>query len=64
MESKWISVEEGTPVGEVIAYGYQGCMIIGYVEVDEDCWECYAHNDHEQLDKVTHWMPLPEPPKP
>lgn len=72
---RWISVEERLPDGEVLAanfapgtYGYKE-YLIGYVSVvkcTEPDWEkgkCYATNDFEILNNVTHWMPLPEPPK-
>lgn len=72
---KWISVEERLPDGEVLAanfapgtYGYKE-YLIGYVSVvkcTEPDWEkgkCYATNDFEILNNVTHWMPLPEAPE-
>lgn len=72
---KWISVKDRLPDGEVLAanfapgtYGYKE-YIIGYVsqvKCTEPDWykgKCYAENDHEILDNVTHWMPLSEPPK-
>lgn len=68
---RWISVEERMPEGEVLAanfatgtYGYKE-YIIGYVfppRVTEP-GGYYAENDYETLHDVTHWMPLPEPPK-
>lgn len=72
---KWISVNEILPECKVIAanftpdtYGY-GEMIIGYVSavkaIAED-WKpglYVAENDSEILRHVSHWMPLPEPPK-
>lgn len=72
---RWISVKERLPDGEVLAanfapgtYGYKE-YLIGYVSVvkcTEPDWEkdkCYATNDFEILNNVTHWMPLPEPPE-
>ena len=72
---EWISVEERLPDGEVLAanftqgtHGYKE-YIIGYVSAvkcTEPDWysgKCYAENDHEILDNVTHWMPLPQGPK-
>lgn len=71
----WISVEEQMPDSVVLAanfapgtYGYKE-YIIGYVDAvkcTEPDWyrgKCYATNDHEILDNVTHWKPLPEPPE-
>lgn len=70
-QPKWISVEDRLPNVEVLAanfapktYGYKE-YIIGYVSV-EKCTEhgkyC-ASNDYEILYNVTHWMPLPVPPR-
>lgn len=72
---QWISVKDKVPDEEVLAanfepgtYGYKE-YIIGYVsevKCTEPDWhngKCYAENDNEILDNVTHWMPLPEPPK-
>lgn len=68
---RWISVEERLPEGECLAgcfahgsYGY-GEYIIGYVapyRESEGNGYC-AENSFVLLDDVTHWMPLPEPPK-
>lgn len=66
---KWIGVEERLPERAVLAacfdpemYCY-GEYIIGYVARTDDSEFVIAENDHEILDGVTHWMPLPEPPK-
>ena len=68
---RWISVEERLPEGEVLAanftpsaYGYKEC-IIGYVSPPSPTIPDghYAENEFEILQSVTHWMPLPEPPK-
>ena len=64
---KWISVEDSLPETECLAanfakgtYGYKE-YIIGYVSTDELFHKC--ETDRELLENVTHWMPLPEPPK-
>ena len=66
---KWISVKDRLPEGEALAanflpgtYGYKE-YIIGYVSRDCEEDEYIAENEHELLENVTHWMPLPEPPK-
>ena len=68
---RWIQVEERLPDGIVLAanfapgtYGYKE-YIIGYVfkERPGEPGGCYVENDNEILHDVTHWMPLPEPPK-
>ncbi len=68
-QPKWISVEDRLPKVEVLAanfapktYGYKE-YIIGYVSPDWRKGEYYAENDYEILYNVTHWMPLPPPPK-
>lgn len=53
--NKWISVEDGLPVET-----YQVLTIddTGWIEIDalgNEEWMSYRN--------VTHWMPLPEPPK-
>ena len=67
---KWIPVKESLPEGEVIAvnalkgsYGYRE-YIIGYVDEDYESDSGYScESEGEILVNVTHWMPLPEPPK-
>ena len=59
-QSEWISVEERLPdrEGTSLVYTYKGAIKFG----DFRCY--YAKNDNPQFDYyVTHWMPLPEPPK-
>lgn len=60
---KWISVKDGLPdkEGEVLA------ALFGRVYM---CWYLAATKQFEgpsgiiwDIDVVTHWMPLPEPPK-
>jgi len=57
----WIKVEDQMPKKECLAIGYQNEIIIGYIGKDAG-GQFFCENDHEMLDKVTHWMPLPEPP--
>jgi hypothetical protein len=58
----WISVKDRLPDGECIAIGEQDLIMIGYLEyVSRKGWIC--ENDFEVLERITHWMPLPEPPK-
>lgn len=58
---EWISVKDQLPEGECIAIGYQNEVMIGYINETVGWIQC--ENDHEVLTHVTHWMPLPEPPK-
>lgn len=65
--NKWISVtdKEKLPKGECIAYSNKfDEMMIGYIGEAQDSDTGYiAENEGEFLYDVTHWMPLPEPPK-
>lgn len=72
----WISVEnKPLPHDEVIAanfepgtYGYKEC-IIGYIsevkctEPDWHSGKCYAENDYEILNNVTHYIRIPDSPE-
>ena len=67
---RWIPVTERLPDGEVLAinalkgsYGYHEYRV-GYV--DESCESetgSLCESDGVVLNNVTHWMPLPTPPK-
>ena len=66
-QPKWISVEERLPLedGQCVL-----CAVKDYwgVAVCEGCYSKVSNriwpNDEDcVLDEVTHWMPLPEPPK-
>lgn len=64
---KWISVKDKLPegAGNVLAYipdlhdyNQGGCSVMGWVQ---DHWrDTYKGREFAN---VTHWMPLPEPPK-
>jgi len=57
---KWISVKDRLPkygVGVLVTSGGPGCTIAGYFEGSG------FYNGHLEDVVVTHWMPLPEPPK-
>lgn len=68
-ESKWISVEERLPdpnkaVLVCKTFIDKPYIDIGYVKDAETC--CCASDEFiikPWLHKLTHWMPLPEPPK-
>ena len=68
--NKWISVEDEMPHAE---YGESDNVLavdgLGIVELlyfDGGCW-CYPTGEpvfyENPLYRITHWMPLPEPPK-
>lgn len=59
--SRWISVEEMVPVttDDVLCCVTSGFQFVGYFEGIRGRWELYG----QSRESVTHWMPLPEPPK-
>jgi hypothetical protein len=56
----WISVKDSLPdIGkDVLTYDGE-YILVEYLLLDEDIftWSC------SDFDDITHWMPLPEPPK-
>ena len=60
MEMEWISVNDRLPerMQPVIVCRDNGKVEQGYRDVG-DWWKVYG----TRTKKVTHWMPLPEPPK-
>lgn len=58
-EVKWISVEERLPQldGFTLVYGNSGHMIRWYSGLIKGWDRCQSKN-------LSHWMPLPTPPKP
>lgn len=66
-QPKWISVEERLPeLGlHVLTYGiYTKDLIVAWLDDCDEFLGVYDWvNEHQSLDQVTHWMPLPEPPK-
>lgn len=63
----WISVKERLPEKglHVLTYGiYTRNLIVAWRDDCDEFLGMYEWvNEHESLDQVTHWMPLPEPPK-
>ena len=58
---KWIPVTERLPdeCKEVLAYRFTGCEVDSCVSHQKAYWSYDPVSDYP----VTHWMPLPEPPK-
>ena len=71
LESPWISVKERLPElrTDVLVYRKNLWSMGGYIAVDrmyvrqEDDEPMWSGDDVTWMSKVTHWMPLPEPPK-
>ena len=58
---KWISVKERLPKAyeDVLAFRESGCEVEFCLDVKNSFWQ----NDPISEYLVTHWMPLPQPPK-
>jgi len=61
--SEWIKVEDSLPPNdqEVLCWTTLGVYLIGYQE--DGVFDCDLRGVLGNPEKVTHWMPLPEPPK-
>ena len=69
-EPKWISVKERLPDNDRMVIGYTPCdgyMFVGYYVEDRNWKQWYIvtamRSTKYMTKRVTHWMPLPEPPK-
>jgi hypothetical protein len=61
---KWISVEERLPgMKNVIAINANDEMLIGFVNPASYGTFYKCDSEADVIFNVTHWMPLPEPPK-
>ena len=69
---EWISVDERLPENDVMVIGYTPCdgfMFVGYYheekKYDWKAWRIITAMRSTKVitKKVTHWMPIPEPPK-
>lgn len=69
MNDKWISVKDALPEDSKEALVFApacniiGKMLIGCYYHESDTWTVYDFRDSKLNEAVTHWMPLPEPPK-
>ena len=67
---KWISVKDRMPDhnNEVLVYAPEldiiGPELIGNYFDDDETWTAYDFHETNMNAKVTHWMPLPNPPEP
>ena len=60
--TEWISVEDRLPVDtETVLITHRGGVSFGWF--NGVYWERGAATKHKPIKTVTHWMPLPEPPK-
>lgn len=62
---EWISVKDRLPISRKCVLAYQPetlCTFTMYYADGEWNYFCRASNATERYYKITHWMPLPEPP--
>ena len=60
--SEWISVKEQLPTSSTtVLIAHKGGVSFGWF--NGMYWERGASTAHRMIKTVTHWMPLPEPPK-
>ena len=64
MMTDWISVKDRLPKAKETVIGYEAAFdSIGLVYREPDSETFIDCDGFYSLDTVTHWMPLPEPPK-
>ena len=61
-EPKWIPVTERLPEDEVLCINDRQFYLVGLLYCD-DVGNYICETDGEIMYDVTHWMPLPQPPK-
>ena len=66
-QPKWISVEERLPEFErraLVVNGHGRVFILAFWRKTENKWSWIDESSHfKHYNDITHWMPLPEPPK-
>lgn len=65
-KSKWISVKDRLPKEEALFINPDiGMCLVGHIEIEMrgNSRAYLCESDATVLYDVTHWMPLPEPPK-
>lgn len=70
IKDSWISCSERMPNDKQYvwcwgkSYGWTECDTFeGYYDCSRNKWWAVTDNGEEPASKVTHWMPLPEPPQ-
>ena len=63
---EWISVKDRLPEKDVRVLVWMNDNEEGYTQMDTDRWNCTMEQGYHWVrwgKNVTHWMPLPQPPK-
>ena len=74
VQAQWISIEDRKPKlthsdgiykrsDTVIVTNGKYCTAANWVHSTWAGWYSWYDGDEEELEDVTHWMPMPEPPK-
>ena len=61
--SEWISVNESMPDGNIIVLVFDGDEVEMGSHNEHFGWAIYELDGPSTRNFVTHWMPLPAPPK-
>lgn len=62
--AEWISVKDKLPDdGKEVLFSDGSSIMVGWYNADEEFWELTDADMIVYAVDVTHWMPLPEPPK-
>lgn len=62
--SEWVSVKDGLPDdGETVLTYKNGIVEVQVYEKKRNGWISWQGNWFWSMATVSHWMPLPEPPK-
>ena len=59
--SEWISIESKLPENANLVLVWDGDCQFGHYQFKR--WSVWTDNDFGTSNYVTHWMPLPDPPK-
>lgn len=69
-KQRWIPVAERLPEldrnnwsKDVLFCDSEGIIYQGFAFLDSETWKGYGTANRFEKGEVTHWMPLPEPPK-
>lgn len=64
--NQWVSVKDSLPESAkdvLISYNNEESIAIGWFAFQHNKWLVEKEFDAEEVNNVTHWMPLPEAPK-